>query len=129
MTLCNITEELMRILACGSSPAQWISSPEDLIAPRQRRRSGLTAQALAWDQKVRQSEQAPLFFCYIIIWERTKETSAAAGLLWCYLKPLWPRGFFQRKMQSHLMQALLQECVLSSCLLLIERNPGLMVFD
>lgn len=97
MTLCNITEELMRILACGSSPAQWIFFLEDLIAPRQRGPSRLTAQAITWDQKARHSELGPLFFCCIIIWERTEERSAAVSLLWCYLKPLCPEAFCTEK--------------------------------
>lgn len=36
MTLCNITEELMRILSCGSSPTRWIFfSLRDLIGLKQ----------------------------------------------------------------------------------------------
>lgn len=120
----------MRIRACGSSPALWIffSPGGSHWSQAERGQRRLTAQPVAWHQEPSHCEQEPSVPRCIIIWERTKKTSAAVSLRWCYSKPSWPRGVFPRKMQSHLMQALLQDSLLPSCLFLIKRKPELMVF-
>lgn len=111
MTLCNITEELMRILSCGSSPTRWIFFPEGSHwSQAECGQSRLTVQHIAWGETISHSEQEHFFLCLIIIWECSTK-NAAVSLHWCYLKPFWLRGFFHRKMQSHLMQMLLQESV------------------